>query len=106
MGWKSLTLGKKPKEEKKGKGDRMPYDANKDQLLETWQNEETGLTISLYRYDDGEPKLQMGPRTYTRRDGTKRNTKTGRLSIADVLWLEEVWEDVKEKMNAYYLEES
>jgi hypothetical protein len=84
----------------------MAYDATKDQVLETWENDETGLIISIYRYGEGEPKLQVGPRAYTKRDGTKSATKAGRLSIADVLWLSEMLEEVKEKMNDYYLEEN
>jgi len=84
----------------------MAYDATKDQVLDTWENEETGLQISINRYGDGEPKLQIGPRTYTKKDGSKGATKTGRLNIADVLWLEETLEEVKDKMNVYFLEES
>jgi len=82
----------------------MAYDATKDQVLDTWENEETGLQISINRYADGEPKLQIGPRTYTKKDGSKSATKTGRLSMADVLWLEETLSEVKEKMNRYFLE--
>jgi hypothetical protein len=81
----------------------MAYDASKDQVLDTWGNEETGLQISINRYGDGEPKLQIGPRTYTKKDGSKSTTKTGRLSITDVLWLEEILEEVKNKMNEYFL---
>jgi len=83
----------------------MTYDASKDQVLDTWENEETGLQISINRYGDGEPKLQIGPRTYTKKDGSRSTTKTGRLSMADVLWLEETIEDVKNKMNEYFLAE-
>ncbi|RLC29290.1 MAG: hypothetical protein DRH37_07815 [Deltaproteobacteria bacterium] len=83
----------------------MAYDPDKDQVLNTWENEETGLTISICRYGDGEVKLQIGPRNYTRRDGTKRSTKAGRLSIDDVLWLNDIIEVVKDKMNEYFLEE-
>lgn len=82
----------------------MAYDPSKDKILETWENEETGLIVSINRYGNGEPKLQIGPRSYTKRDGTKTTTKAGRLAIDDVLWLGEVLEEVKEKMNAYYLE--
>lgn len=82
----------------------MAYDPSKDKILETWENEETGLIVSINRYGNGEPKLQIGPRSYTKRDGTKTTTKAGRLAIDDVLWLGEVPEEVKEKMNAYYLE--
>ncbi|MBU1904281.1 MAG: hypothetical protein KJ573_11905 [Proteobacteria bacterium] len=84
----------------------MAYDASKDQVLATWENEETGLQLSINRYGDGEPKLQIGPRVYTKKDGSKSATKTGRLSIADVLWFEETIEAIREKMNAYFLEES
>jgi hypothetical protein len=84
----------------------MAYDPSKDLVLRTWENEETGLIISINRYGNGEPKLQIGPRSYTKRDGTKTTTKAGRLAIDDVLWLGEVLEEVKEKMNEYYLEES
>ncbi len=84
----------------------MAYDSSKDQVLETWENDETGLSISIYRYGDGEAKLQIGPRIYTKRDGTKKATKAGRLSIDDVIWLNEVIEEVKEKMKDYFLDES
>jgi hypothetical protein len=82
----------------------MAYDASKDQVLDTWENEETGLQLSINRYGDGEPKLQIGPRTYTKKDGSKSATKTGRLSMDDVLWLEEILEQVKEKMKKHFLE--
>lgn len=81
----------------------MAYDATKDQVLDTWENEETGLQISICQYGEGEPKLQIGPRSYTKKDGSKGNTKTGRLSMTDVLWLEETLEEVGEKMKQYFL---
>jgi hypothetical protein len=84
----------------------MPYDSSKDQVLESWENEETGLSLSICRYGEGEAKLQIGPRIYTKKDGTKRTTKAGRLTIDDVLWLNDIIEEVKEKMNDYFLEES
>ena len=82
----------------------MAYDASKDQVLDTWENEETGLQISICRYGEGEPKLQIGPRSYTKKDGTTGNTKTGRLNMTDVLWLEEIIEEVREKMKQHFLE--
>jgi hypothetical protein len=82
----------------------MAYDPGKDKVLETWENEETGLIVSINQYGEGEPKLQIGPRSYTKRDGTMATTKAGRLAIDDVLWLGEVLEEVKEKINAYFLE--
>jgi hypothetical protein len=82
----------------------MAYDATKDQSLDSWENSETGLTISIYRYAEGDPKLQIGPRSYTKKDGSKGATKTGRLNIDDVLWLSEILEEVKAKMNGYFME--
>lgn len=79
----------------------MPYDASKDQVLDTWENEETGLLISINRYGDGEPKLQIGPRTFTKRDGTKGTMKSGRLTAEDVAWLREIIDDIQEKLNVY-----
>ncbi|MBW1948821.1 MAG: hypothetical protein JRJ18_04685, partial [Deltaproteobacteria bacterium] len=61
---------------------------------------------SIKRYGEGEPKLQIGPRSYTRRDGSKSTTKAGRLTIDDLLWLSEILEEVKEKMNSFFLEEA
>ncbi len=84
----------------------MSYDASKDQVLITWENEKTGLNVSICRYGEGEVKLQIGPRAYTKQDGTKRANKAGRLPIDDVLWLSDVLEEVKEKMNEFFLEES
>ena len=84
----------------------MAYDAGMDEELEKWENDETGLVVSIYRYGEGDPKLQIGPRFYTKKDGTKSARKAGRLTIDDILWLDEIIEEVKEKMNHHFLEES
>jgi hypothetical protein len=84
----------------------MAYEASKDQALETWQNEETGLSITIYKYGEGEPKLQIGPRTYKKKDGSATMVKAGRLSIADLLWLAGILEEVTEKMKEHFLEAS
>ncbi len=83
----------------------MPYDPSKDKVLAAWENEETGLTVSIHRYGDGEPKLQIGPRTYTKRDGSRGSARAGRLTIQDVLWLAEVLEEITARMNDYFLDE-
>jgi hypothetical protein len=84
----------------------MAYDAGMDEELEKWENDETGLVVSIYRYGEGDPKLQIGPRFYTKKDGSKSARKAGRLTIDDVLWLDEIIEEVKEKMNDHFLEGS
>ena len=40
----------------------MPYDPDKDEVLKQWHCEETGLMVSIQRYDGGEAKVQIGPR--------------------------------------------
>ena len=75
---------------------KTAYDASKDKVLAGWENQETGLQLSINQYGDGEPKLQIGPRVYTKKDGSKSATKPGRLGIDDVLWISEVIEEVKD----------
>lgn len=84
----------------------MAYDASKDVVLETWENEESGLQITINRYGEGDPKLQIGPRVYTRKDGKKGSTKAGRLTIDDVLWLEEIIEEIKDRMTELFQEDA
>jgi len=76
-----------------------------DRVLASWMNEETGLMISVNRYGDGEAKLQIGPRAFTKKDGSRSTAKAGRLTMEDVLWLGDVIEEVKEKMKDLLLEE-
>jgi hypothetical protein len=83
----------------------MAYDPEMDRVLASWINEETGLMISINRYGDGEPKVQIGPRTYIKRDGSRSTAKPGRLTMDDVLWLGDVIEEVKEKMKDLLLDE-
>ena len=83
----------------------MAYDAEKDQVLKSWENDETGLIISINQYGEGEPKMQIGPRTFRRKDGGTSTRKAGRLAIDDVLWLGEIIEEVRDKMNEYFLKE-
>jgi len=83
----------------------MAYDATKDKVLTSWENEETGLQISINQYGDGEPKLQIGPRSYTRKDGKKSSTKAGRLTVDDVLWLDEILEEVADKMKEIIMDQ-
>jgi hypothetical protein len=79
----------------------MPYDPTKDEMMKQWRCEETGLLISIQRYNDGEPKVQIGPRILLKKDGTERApAKAGRLTIEDMLWLYDIIDDVKEELSA------
>jgi hypothetical protein len=79
----------------------MPYDASKDEVIKQWRCEETGLMVSIQRYDGGEAKVQIGPRMLKKRDGGDRApAKAGRLTIEDILWLYEIIDEVKNELSA------
>ena len=77
----------------------MPFEPDKDNILKTWKCEETGLLISINQYNDGEAKVQIGPRVFTKKDGTESQRKAGRLTIEDVLWLYDIIDEIKEDLS-------
>lgn len=83
----------------------MPYDAALDKVLKSWQCEETGLVVSINQYGEGEPKVQIGPRIYLKKDGSESQRKAGRLSIEDFSWLYEVLDEIKEELQQLTLPE-
>mgnify|MGYP006307661813 CR=1 FL=1 len=78
----------------------MAFDASKDKVLKKWQCEETGLVVSINQYAEGEPKVQIGPRVFVRKDGQESQRKAGRLSIEDLLWLYDIIDEVKEELSS------
>ena len=74
------------------------FDPEKDKVLEKWTCEDTGLVVSVNRYGDGDPKVQIGPRLFTRKDGTESQRRAGRMSMEDLLWLHEIIDEIKEFM--------
>ena len=64
----------------------MAYDESKDKEVKTWKHEK-GLYVSLYQYNGGAPKVQIGPRGYTKADGSEGFGKVGRLSLEEMGWL-------------------
>lgn len=78
----------------------MPFDPEKDKVLEQWKCEETGLVVSINQYAGGQPKVQIGPRLLKKKDGSDRApAKAGRLTIEDVLWLYDIIDEVKDKLS-------
>jgi hypothetical protein len=78
----------------------MPYDPTKDEKIKQWHCEETGLMVSIHRYDGGEAKVQIGPRILRRKDGGERApAKAGRLTIEDLMWLYDIIDEVKEELS-------
>ncbi len=77
----------------------MAYDPEKDKVLKKWKCEETGLLVSINRYGDGEPKVQIGPRILLKKDGSERApVKAGRLTMEDLLWFYDIIDEVKDEM--------
>ena len=77
----------------------MPYDPEMDKIIKKWKCKETGLIVSINKYGNGEPKVQIGPRILLKKDGTERApAKAGRLTIEDLMWLYEIIDEVKEEM--------
>jgi hypothetical protein len=79
--------------------DDMAFEPEKDKILKKWQCDETGLVVSINQNGDGEPKLQIGPRIFKRKDGGETQRKAGRLTIEDVMWFYEIIDEAKEELS-------
>lgn len=79
----------------------MPFDPEKDKILKKWTSEETGLVISINRYGEGEPKVQIGPRVFVKKDGGTSHRKAGRMTMEDLLWLYDIIDEIKDDMSEF-----
>jgi len=78
----------------------MPFDPEKDKVLKKWRCEETGLVVSINQYNNGQPKLQIGPRILKKQDGSDRApVKAGRLSMEDVIWFYDTIDEIKDELS-------
>ena len=77
----------------------MPFDPSKDEIVKQWKCDETGLVVSINRYNQGEAKVQIGPRVFTKKDGSESQRKAGRLTIEDILWLYDNIDDIKDELS-------
>lgn len=78
----------------------MPFDPELDKVLKTWKCEDTGLLVTINQYGNGEPKVQIGPRVFVRKDGRESQRKAGRLSIEDLSWLYDIIDELKEELQS------
>jgi len=76
----------------------MPFEPEKDKELKRWVCEETGLVVTINQYADSQPKVQIGPRVFTRKDGGQSQRKAGRLSMEDLLWFYGIIDEVKDEL--------
>ena len=81
----------------------MAYDARKDVAVKIWECE-SGLKASINQYDAGAKKFQIGPRTYTKKNGDESITKVGRLTFDEVVWLRSVIEEAVPILNETVIE--
>jgi len=77
----------------------MAFDPEMDKILKKWQCNETGLLVSINQYGNGEPKLQIGPRIFKKKDGQESQRKAGRLTIEDVMWFYDIIDEIKEELS-------
>jgi len=65
----------------------MAFDKSKDKVIKEWEldnGDDKKLMVSVMSYNDGEQKLQIGPRTYIKRNGGTGFGKAGRLTMKEV----------------------
>ena len=78
----------------------MPFDPEKDKVIKKWRCEETGLVVSINQYNNGQPKLQIGPRILKKQDGSDRApVRAGRLSMEDVIWFYDTIDEFKDELS-------
>ena len=77
----------------------MPFDPSMDKILKKWKCDETGLVVSINQYGEGEPKLQIGPRIFIKKDGGESQRKAGRLTIEDLIRLYDVIDEIKDELS-------
>jgi len=84
---------------------KMPFDPEKDKILKKWKSEETGLIVSINQYENGEPKLQIGPRIFVKKDGNESQRRAGRMTVEDLLWFYDIIDEVKDDLQKLTLPE-
>jgi len=72
----------------------MAYDESKDKEIKTWQHQ-SGLYLSIYQYNGGEPKIQIGPRAYKKADGSTGYGKAGRLTLEEFGWVLNLRDEIR-----------
>ena len=67
----------------------MGYDKEKDVAIKVWtlDGEKDALEVGIYQYNGGEKKLQIGPRTFEKKNGDQGHRKAGRLTVDETTWL-------------------
>ena len=80
------------------------FDVSKQIEYGKWEegNHSGDLVVGVYSYNNGEPKVGFN-RFIERKDGLII-TKAGRLSWSDLMYLESIWDEIKECMGDVKME--
>jgi len=76
----------------------MAFDNSKDKVIKSWSF--NGLEISVRSYDGGDRKVQIGPRTFERRDGSVGHRKAGRLTSDEFDFLASISAEIYKAIDA------
>lgn len=76
----------------------MAFNARLDETVKSWSF--NGLEISVKCYNKGDRKVQIGPRTYERRDGSVGHQKAGRLTSDEFDFLAGISDEIYTAMDA------
>jgi hypothetical protein len=79
----------------------MAFDPTKDKVLKQWKCDQTGLVISINRYDNGEAKIQIGPRIFIKKNGGESQRRAGRLTMEDITWLYDMIDEIKDELSKH-----
>lgn len=78
----------------------MAFNKDLDVAVGFWEREDkdsgTTLQISVRRYNEGDPKLQIGPRSFLNNKGDEKFRKAGRLSKEEALWFLSLSDSIKD----------
>ena len=77
------------------------FDRSKDVCVfeRTIASDEKTLKVCVMSYNGGEPKLQIGPRTYVKRDGSTGYAKAGRMTLHEVKEIGDMMPEIEGVMN-------
>lgn len=77
------------------------FDRSKDVCLfeRTIGSDEKTLKVCVMSYNGGEKKLQIGPRTYVKRDGSTGYAKAGRMTFNEVKEIGDMMPEIEGVMN-------
>jgi hypothetical protein len=81
----------------------MAYNEDLDKVLFDGNIESedgTVLKVSVYSYNGGDPKLQIGPREYTKKNGDKGYRKAGRMTAGELEKLVDMLPDLQIHLGA------